>query len=195
MSLRTISQRRQVITSLEDKEYRDFYVGEHIDQGLAFQVRATRDERGWTQAELASRIGSGQSAISKLEDSDYGRQSLTTLKKLASAFDVALIVRFVPFSDLVNYTSNLTPDHLAPVDFARDAMLFVSEFPGTADTTSSPVASASTQPHQERPISSGQLPFDFAGTPVTAIADIRRADTTPNIAARTQVRAAGGYRQ
>ena len=46
-----------------------------------------------------------QNNISRLESPDYGRHSLTSLKKLAAALDVALAVRFVPFSQYVDWLS------------------------------------------------------------------------------------------
>ena len=46
-----------------------------------------------------------QNAISRLESPRYGRATIGTLKRLAAAFDVALAVRFVPFSHLVNWVS------------------------------------------------------------------------------------------
>ena len=98
--------REQIVHSLEDKEYRDAIVEESINQGIAFQIRATRASRGWTQDELGSRADKKQSEISRLEDPDYEGYTLKTLTRLASAFDVALIVKFVPFSTLVDEMSN-----------------------------------------------------------------------------------------
>jgi hypothetical protein len=46
-----------------------------------------------------------QHAISRLESQGYGKPTLTTLKRLAAAMDVGLIVRFVPFSELVDWVS------------------------------------------------------------------------------------------
>lgn len=46
-----------------------------------------------------------QNAISRLESSDYGKPTITTLKRLAAAMDVGLIVRFVPFSEMVDWVS------------------------------------------------------------------------------------------
>jgi hypothetical protein len=48
-----------------------------------------------------------QNAISRLESSTYGKATVTTLKRLASVYDVALIVRFVPFSYLVDWVSGI----------------------------------------------------------------------------------------
>jgi transcriptional regulator with XRE-family HTH domain len=99
--------------SLEDKEYRDLFVAEHIAAGLAFQIRAMREARGWSQAELGRRVGMRQETICLLENPSYGRFTLRTLKRLASAFDVALTVRFAPFDELAARTTNLSPEDLA----------------------------------------------------------------------------------
>jgi len=117
-----ISDRReQQIEALKDKEYRDLYVAEHIRTGIAFQIRAMREDREWTQSELGQRAeGMAQETISLLEDPDYGRLTLRTLRRLASALDVALIVRFTPFSDLVDWMVNLTPQRLAPPSFDEE---------------------------------------------------------------------------
>jgi transcriptional regulator with XRE-family HTH domain len=61
---------------------------------------------------LAKEVGMPQNAISRLESPNYGRPTLTTLRRLAGALDVGLIVHFVPFSQLVDWVSG-TPriDH------------------------------------------------------------------------------------
>src|SRR5688572_4778149 len=95
------SKRQQIIAGLADKEYRDAFVEEQINVGLSFQIRSTRQARGWTQGDLGQRTGMKQETISVLESADYGSYSLRTLKRLASAFDVGLEVRLVPYSKLV----------------------------------------------------------------------------------------------
>ncbi len=119
----TSARREQIIESLRNKQYRDAFVEEQIDTGVAFQIRAMRAEREWPQQELGKRTGKAQETISQLEDPDYGRATLGTLKRLASAFDVALIVRFAPFSELVDYVSSLSFEHLAVPAFAADRLL------------------------------------------------------------------------
>ncbi|MGH6899454.1 MAG: helix-turn-helix domain-containing protein [Geminicoccaceae bacterium] len=105
---------------LSSKEFRDAFVAEHLKTGVAYQIRALREKRGWSQAELGRRAGKPQSAISRLEDPDYGRLSLKTLLELAAAFDVALLVQFAAFSELLKRFSNLSPEALAVPDFAHD---------------------------------------------------------------------------
>ena len=98
--------RDQIIRSLGDREYREALVQESINQGIAFQLRANRAARHWTQTDLARRTGKAQPEISRLEDPDYEGYTLKTLSKIASAFDVALSVRFIPYSELVDHMVN-----------------------------------------------------------------------------------------
>ncbi len=106
--------------STEDKARRDHFVATVIRQGLAIQIRETRLSRGWTQEELARRIGTSQETISQLEDPNYGRYTLKTLRRLAAAFDVALTCRFVPFSELSDWVTTMSPESLAVPDFDHD---------------------------------------------------------------------------
>ena len=116
-------RRQEIVESLRDKDYRDLYVAEHIRQGIAFQIRMMREDRGWTQSDLGERMGMAQETISQLEDPDYGRLTLRTLKRLGSAFDVAPIVRFAPFSHLVDWIVSLSSDRLVVPSFEHDHLL------------------------------------------------------------------------
>jgi len=115
-------RRKQIMSSLHDEEYRQAFVAEDVGVGLSFQIRLLREDRGWGQVELGQRIGSKQSTVSQLENPNYGRYSLKTLKELAAAFDVGLLVKFVPFSELVDWTLNLTPQRLTPPAFAQEQL-------------------------------------------------------------------------
>jgi transcriptional regulator with XRE-family HTH domain len=59
-----------------------------------------------TQAELARESGMTQNNLSRLESPDYGKQTIRSLKRIADALDVALVVRLVPFSQYVNWLSS-----------------------------------------------------------------------------------------
>lgn len=118
----TDSVRDQWLETLRrGKEYRDAFVSEDIDNGIPFQIRALREKSGWTQAELGRAAGMAQARISLLEDPNYARLNLATLKRLAAAFDVALLVKFVPFSELVERSASLSPSSLTPVSFDEDS--------------------------------------------------------------------------
>jgi transcriptional regulator with XRE-family HTH domain len=81
------------------------FVESHINKGLAYQLRAMREARRWSQEEVAAKVGMPQTAISRLESTRYGKPTITTLKRIAKVYDVALEVRFVPFSKFVDWIS------------------------------------------------------------------------------------------
>jgi transcriptional regulator with XRE-family HTH domain len=113
-------QKRRLIEKLRNKEYRDDFVIEIIDTGVPFQIYALREQRKWSQKELGTYTGMAQETISRLEDPNYAKLTLKTLKRLASAFDVALMVRFVPFSELVELELNLTGGSLEVLSFEKE---------------------------------------------------------------------------
>lgn len=118
---------KRLLTELRDKEYRDTFVEGHIRTGAAYQIRALRNARDLSQEELGERAEMTQSVIARLENPEYGKFSLTTLIKLASAFDVALLVRFVSFSELLRRTSDLSPKGLNAPSFDEDRRLRIYE--------------------------------------------------------------------
>jgi transcriptional regulator with XRE-family HTH domain len=113
----------QIATSVEDKAYADAFVEAEIATTVPFQIRAMRKQRGWKQVELARRTNQNQKTISDFENPNYARFTLTSLKKLASAFDVALIVRFVPFSELVDWAASLSAEKINVPARTKDARL------------------------------------------------------------------------
>lgn len=118
------TRRAQILASLADFEYRHALVEEHLAVFLPFQLRAMREERGWTQGELGVRCGKAQEWICKLENPNYGRFSLQTLKTLARAFDVALEVRFRPFSYFVDWMmTNRTSGDIDCTEYSKDSGL------------------------------------------------------------------------
>src|SRR5687768_5450911 len=87
------------------KRARQKLVESHVAKGISFQIRATREAMQMTQEALAKEAGMNQNAIYRLESPSYGRPTLTTLKRIAAALDVALVVRLVPYSELVDWIS------------------------------------------------------------------------------------------
>ena len=113
--------RTRLIADLADKAYREAFVEAHIRTGVPVQIKALRTlpTRQWTQRELGARAG-GMAAerVSLLERPDAPLCTIGTLLRLASAFDVGLLVRFVPFQTLIDMELALSPETIAPVDFA-----------------------------------------------------------------------------
>lgn len=106
---------------------RDAYVKAEIVTALAHQIRAIRSQRGWSQRDLAKRLGTTQAAVSRMEDPSYGRFSVSTLMELAKVFDVGLQVKFISFVSMLEQTFKPKhADRLVP-SFEEEAP-FVSFF-------------------------------------------------------------------
>ncbi len=112
------SHKEKLLENLKDKEYRKAFVESHINNGVAFQIRTMRGDL--TQEDLGKLAGMKQTQICRLENPNYGSFTLKTLKEIAAAFDVALIVRFVPFSELVKWDLNLSAQTLLVESFDKD---------------------------------------------------------------------------
>lgn len=79
-----------------------------------------REKAGLSQAELAQHIGTKQGAIARLESMTYGKFSIATLHKVADYFDVAVWVEFVPYSTLLERTSDLSAEALTPANYSEE---------------------------------------------------------------------------
>ena len=114
--------RDSIVAKLENKEYRNSYVSSSLKNGLAHQIRVNREARNLSQTELASRCGSKtrQETISRLEDPAYGNYSINTLLKIASAMDVALLVKFVPYSKFLIETADKSISGLYAENFEKE---------------------------------------------------------------------------
>ncbi len=62
---------------------------------IALQLIRLREARGWTQSQLAKKLGTSQQAIARLESLSYGGYTLKVLAKIATAFHRRLRVEFV----------------------------------------------------------------------------------------------------
>lgn len=67
---------------------------EALSANIAVQVYQARKDAKLSQAELAKRIGSHQSVISRIEDADYDGHSLALLVRIAEALNLTLGVEF-----------------------------------------------------------------------------------------------------
>lgn len=109
------------------KKYRESFVGSQVRVGIPFQIRALRKQLEWSQSRLAEEASMNQPTISAMEGAGYDGFTLSTLRKLAAAFDVGLIVRFAPFGDLVHWTDHFSPDTFTVPRAVDDPVLNVYE--------------------------------------------------------------------
>lgn len=78
----------------------DAFMEEELERVLiGNQIYELRTNAGMTQAALAKKIGTGASAICRLEDADYESHSLPILRKIAAVFNTRLQIKFVPIKE------------------------------------------------------------------------------------------------
>lgn len=87
--------------AFRDKQYRHAYVDDFLNASIATQIKVLREQRGWSQKELADRADMLQPRISILEDINYSSWSIKILRKIAEAFDLTLCVSFESFGKRV----------------------------------------------------------------------------------------------
>tara|TARA_R110002072_G_scaffold93699_1_gene207624 strand:+ start:1026 stop:1607 length:582 start_codon:yes stop_codon:yes gene_type:complete len=113
---------QKIWAKFSNKDYRDAYVESYLFASLAEQIQLLRRDRGFTQAQLAKLSGKKQSQISKLEKIDNHEATMTTLLSMASAFDVAIKINFVPFSEVARSAASLSDHAIAPKSFDADTL-------------------------------------------------------------------------
>jgi transcriptional regulator with XRE-family HTH domain len=119
-----LQSKEDLLASLQSKAFREAFVSSRVSNTLALQIRAMRQERGWSQAYLAERLGTSQNAVWRLESPQYGKHSLTTLKRLAAIFDVGLAVWFLSFGKLVDWVLNLSTEDILVPCFSEDQGIY-----------------------------------------------------------------------
>lgn len=143
---------KRLASEFEDKDYAHAYMGERGDASIAAQIRVLREQRGWTQEELAEQAGMKQSRISALEDVNYDAWTVKTLRKLAEAFDTHLDVRFVPFSKAILDVANFSRTQLEVVPRDTDLKALKECKWGQINSTGSPEWRVATGLAVVRPI-------------------------------------------
>jgi transcriptional regulator with XRE-family HTH domain len=76
----------------DDPERKASVEVERVNVEVAHLIHTMRTEAGLTQGQLAELVGTTQSVISRLEDSDYDGHSLTMLNRIAQALQKKLTV-------------------------------------------------------------------------------------------------------
>jgi ribosome-binding protein aMBF1 (putative translation factor) len=72
---------------------------ERANAEVARLVYDLRAQAGLTQKELADRVGTAPSVISRLEDADYSGHSLSMLRRVARAVGQRVQINFVPIQE------------------------------------------------------------------------------------------------
>jgi transcriptional regulator with XRE-family HTH domain len=76
----------------KDKEFEKGFYREVEKARISFEIAYFRKKANLTQADLAKKINTSQSAIARLENPDYQKYSISVLRKVAEAFGLELVV-------------------------------------------------------------------------------------------------------
>jgi transcriptional regulator with XRE-family HTH domain len=116
-----------------ERKYRAEFVAAQVKRGIPFQIQTLMKKKGYSQEKLAQESGLTQGVISRAANPDYGNLTLNTIIKIASGFDVAFVGRFVPFSELAKWFSNLSEDSIEVASFNEENDIITRAL-GTAES-------------------------------------------------------------
>lgn len=154
--------KKDLLDKLQDPEYRAAFISDEIDIGLPMQLRAMRESRGWRQSFVAEKTETKQPRFSLMERPGYGKYSLNTLKKLAALFDVALIVSFVPWGEMIDFVESLSRRRLSILPFGDEQKR---------------LSLAYSKQHRTNPQETRQLSFVFSTGATPAISPVSWTET------------------
>jgi len=115
---------KTLVTEFDDKEYAHAYMEEFSNMAIAAQIKVLREQRGWTQEQLAVASDMKQERVCALEDVDYDAWTIKTLRKLAKAFDLTIKMSFEKFSSGILDVSKISPETLKRTSRKEDLMEF-----------------------------------------------------------------------
>lgn len=98
-----------------NKKYREEFALSFLKRAVAFQVKTLRKKYCGSQAVLAERSNLTQGVVSRAEDQDYGNLTFNTVGRIAAGLDMAFIGRFVPFSELVKFSLELSEEQFTSI--------------------------------------------------------------------------------
>jgi len=114
---------QQLARQFQDEEFRRAYAEDFLNTALAMQIAVLRKQHAWSQQDLASRTGTTQSVISRLEDVNYGNWSVRKLKELAAAFGLTLHICFEEYGTLVDKALRFSEINLRRNSFEADGRI------------------------------------------------------------------------
>ncbi|HXQ37873.1 MAG TPA: helix-turn-helix transcriptional regulator [Anaerolineales bacterium] len=183
------------IREFQDKETRHIYAENFLNTYVATQLKVLREDREWTQQQLAEETGMKQERISVLEDVNYESWTIKTLKRFAWAFDLVLSIKFENFGTFLKDYDSFSRDNLKRLPFDKDPAFHPESAPqaimlrsmgGTGKTyhasrmlqTLNTASGASVYGFRGDPV---QAKFSFMYQPQTAISEIVSTPTLPRI--------------
>jgi transcriptional regulator with XRE-family HTH domain len=126
-----MSERSEMISKLlKNRTSREAYIGAKLKVLIPSQIRALRLKSPTPrQEDLAKAADMKQSRISAMETPGAVNFNLETLVRVASALRVGLLVKFVSFSEMLQWENDFTQDQFDVVTLDRDVSFQRGEVP------------------------------------------------------------------
>lgn len=110
----------RLIEDFRDPDVREIYADEFINMKIATQIKVLREQREWTQEQLALLAEMKQERVAVLENVNYESWTLNVLRRFAKAFDLVVDVEFKEFGDLLNTFDQFGRESLQKRSFKDD---------------------------------------------------------------------------
>jgi transcriptional regulator with XRE-family HTH domain len=137
-----MSEKSELINKFKtNKKTRESYVRAKININLPSQIRALRLRRNMKQEDLAREAEMMQPRISAMERPGSTKFNIETLIRLAAAFKVGLVVKFVSFSEMLRWENEFSQDNFSvttiddDIEFQKEEQPAVSELPNPLPQT------------------------------------------------------------
>jgi transcriptional regulator with XRE-family HTH domain len=130
-----LDERSTTLSRLKSSfDTRRAYISAKLGTLVPSQIRALRTKSDMPrQADLARASEMLQSRISVLETPGAANATLDTLSRIAAAFKVGVIVKFVPFSEMLAWENSFSQDQFDVIKIDQDAQfLAASAGPGSS---------------------------------------------------------------
>ena len=116
-----MSERLERISELrKSKASRASYIRSKLNVLIPSQIRALRQKLFETQVALGKEAEMKQSRISAMERPGAVQFNIETLVRLASTFKLGLVIKFVPFSEMLKWENDFNQDAFSPATIDVD---------------------------------------------------------------------------
>jgi transcriptional regulator with XRE-family HTH domain len=106
-----MNDRSNLISRLiSERDFRADYIRAKLDVLIPSQLRGLRRRNDLTQPQLAEMAGMKQARISAMETQGRVNFNRETLVRMAATYGVGLIVKFVPFSEMLKWENDYSQD-------------------------------------------------------------------------------------
>lgn len=110
----------RLISDFNDPDVREVYSDEFINMKIATQIKVLREQREWTQEQLAVFAEMKQERVAVLENVNYESWTLNVLRRFAKAFDLVVDVEFKEFGEFLNIFDQFGRESLQKRPFKDD---------------------------------------------------------------------------